>query len=660
MQPNIAFLISPANNQVFWRHNLKTGHPLPLPLTLYVVLFVSWRHLFCHASQENCKIAIKIITKIFSVALTNSGSLQNLGAILHNPRTLIKKAKVEVKLLKSICCRITIGDTKTFVWNSLVSISSHSVWNSLVSISLSAILTWIKWLLSKPNTKREINNWTQVNQVLHNLGYISDVQHGKNFCGMKIQTHSSWESLCLLTGSIGVETRFGNKVSHLCLAGIPGPFSPDPSTINHLLRPLVNKLINLENGILIPTHQFPAGQVVQVKLLALFGDVLATKKVASFASHSETKFCSFCHASHTNIPQSQLSKPCEKGKKKASAKQSRTTTSAFSQDQILKKTGVRWSKLNRLAYWDPIHHVVLGIIQNWLDCILQDHFFYCWRFWAKSTNDASKKRKGEMPGTYPNKRTRLIDGAIFTMEIDEDSLSGESDEYDELIEYIILNGVLTEAFSPWVMSSASQKKMEIKCIWLAQFVFIIPVVIPEIYNNHLGKIDLCSNLSKQFKPGNLKRFETHYKKYSDGVGEPFEEIKVQSNHCFSLHIPQQMDVWGPLVGVSEFAGERLIGFFQKIKTNHQIVFKLGKTTWYGMVKQVYQYTNHLGEQKAVVFISKITNIYPKQLEDIPTRPFLPVVPIWGCDKGIFSIDENGFILFPHACDAFININGQPK
>jgi hypothetical protein len=62
----------------------------------------------------------------------------------------------------------------------------------------------------------------------------------------------------------------------------------------------------------------------------------------------------------------------------------------------------------------------------------------------------------------------------------------------------------------------------------------------------------------------------HYKKYSDSVGGLFKGVKVQPNHHFSLHIPQQMNSWGPLSGVAEFPGERLIGFLQKINTNNKI------------------------------------------------------------------------------------------
>jgi hypothetical protein len=124
--------------------------------------------------------------------------------------------------------------------------------------------------------------------------------------------------------------------------------------------------------------------------------------------------------------------------------------------------------------------------------------------------------------------------------------------------------------------------------WHALYVFIIPLVICEIYIADVGAIDVRSNrykflantaqlvqctnvvFARKFKQGDLTRFEMHYKKYSDSVGQLFEGIKVQPNHHFALHIPQQMSGWGPLAGVAEFPGERLIGFLQKINTNNKI------------------------------------------------------------------------------------------
>ncbi|KNZ45053.1 hypothetical protein VP01_8538g1, partial [Puccinia sorghi] len=217
-----------------------------------------------------------------------------------------------------------------------------------------------------------------------------------------------------------------NKISHMCIFGItPGPHSPNPQTFNNLLSPLVDELIQLDTGILIPTHQYPSGRFVQVKLLCLYGDILATKKVAGYASHSATKFCSFCHKEHSNIPNLKLSKRREKEETISSATKSKEAESSATQDNILRETGVRW-------------HVVLGVMHNWLEGILQGHFRYRWKFGCVPPNQAQKKRRNDSrANSGPTKQARItIEPA--TMEIDDKDLSSESDDDDD--EDILLNG----------------------------------------------------------------------------------------------------------------------------------------------------------------------------------------------------------------------------
>ncbi|KNZ50254.1 hypothetical protein VP01_4524g1 [Puccinia sorghi] len=110
--------------------------------------------------------------------------------------------------------------------------------------------------------------------------------------------------------------------STVCCRNHPWPYS-NPHSFNHILSPPVDELIELETSILIPTHQVPEGHFVQVKLLCAYGDVLATKWVVGFSSHSATKFFSFCHAEQVKISKSQLSRRQEKAKQSSSATNSK-------------------------------------------------------------------------------------------------------------------------------------------------------------------------------------------------------------------------------------------------------------------------------------------------------------------------------------------------
>jgi hypothetical protein len=381
-----------------------------------------------------------MIINILSVAVKHPNLIQDIEAIPRDPRTVIEKARLDVQLTTKICSRVCFClyeldpdthwrcnykqfsnslpcDEELFIKKKVYrghkdigdlanypeqpDISADVVGTPRCVYLSQSILTWVTWLLSRPETEQAMDDWIQANQNLKDQGYFSDIQHGTNFTSTTWKKRSDilklgvslfvdWfnprgnkisgktESTGVLALScLNLPPSIRNKLSHMCIAGItPGPYSPDPQTFNHLLGPLVDELISLDAGIIIPTHQFPAGRLVQVKLLCVYGDVLASKKVVGYASHSATKFCSFCHAEKSNIHLLQLARRREKSETISVACNSKNATSATRQDEILKKTGVRWSELNRLHYWDPSRHVVLGVMHNWLEGVLQGHFCY--------------------------------------------------------------------------------------------------------------------------------------------------------------------------------------------------------------------------------------------------------------------------------------------
>ncbi|POW00187.1 hypothetical protein PSTT_13301, partial [Puccinia striiformis] len=207
-----------------------------------------------------------------------------------------------------------------------------------------SITSWLTWLLAKPDVEEAINAWAQELSRLD--GMLVDVRHGSNYQNMnwdssptpsetsgsdsdnmdtsvnkqapldlilslfvdwfnprgnkisgKVESTGIFALTCLNLPPI-----LRNKISHICLAGItPGPYSPDTSTIGHLLKPIVNELRTLDSGVTIKTHQHPNGRWVRVRLLCLIGDLPATKKIASFASPSATYFCTWCHAKNDSI-----------------------------------------------------------------------------------------------------------------------------------------------------------------------------------------------------------------------------------------------------------------------------------------------------------------------------------------------------------------------
>ncbi|MBW0550975.1 hypothetical protein O181_090690 [Austropuccinia psidii MF-1] len=77
-------------------------------------------------------------------------------------------------------------------------------------------------------------------------------------------------------------------------------------TINNILNVFINESIRLEPGIVIQTPQYPQGCRVFVRVGCLLGDLVANHKVAGFAAHSDTQFCSWCDSPKADIQQLQV------------------------------------------------------------------------------------------------------------------------------------------------------------------------------------------------------------------------------------------------------------------------------------------------------------------------------------------------------------------
>ncbi|MBW0579031.1 hypothetical protein O181_118746, partial [Austropuccinia psidii MF-1] len=62
-------------------------------------------------------------------------------------------------------------------------------------------------------------------------------------------------------------------------------------------------------------------------------------------------------------------------------------------------------------------------------------------------------------------------------------------------------------------------------------------------------------------------FRQAYDTYQNTSTLLFPNVRANPNHHYAMHIPEQLSRWGPLNGISEYGGERLVGILQKLKTN---------------------------------------------------------------------------------------------
>ncbi|MBW0551055.1 hypothetical protein O181_090770 [Austropuccinia psidii MF-1] len=182
--------------------------------------------------------------------------------------------------------------------------------------------TWLEWLLGLKNIECEITQWkakvqnnTNVIDIQQSLAWRSftwsnpkenDIDPLQlafllfvdwfNPCGSKLS--GKQQSMgCIVLSCLNLPPDLRNKPGYsLLYIIIPGPNAPNTTTISIVLRPLVDELLILKDGVKICTSDYPKGCEIYVQLLSSVGDLVAMHKIVGFGSHSASQFCAWCTA----------------------------------------------------------------------------------------------------------------------------------------------------------------------------------------------------------------------------------------------------------------------------------------------------------------------------------------------------------------------------
>ncbi|KAI9062655.1 hypothetical protein FKP32DRAFT_1612426 [Trametes sanguinea] len=172
------------------------------------------------------------------------------------------------------------------------------------------------------------------------------------------------------------------------LAGvIPGPSKPSLDEINPYLGLLVDELLEFWTpGVKYScTAKHSSPHLVRAALLPLICDILAARQVAGMGSHSSKYFCSCCLLPLENIEDlNKASWPRRTARThRQYAEMWRDASSVDEREKIFAASGVRWSELLRLPYWDPINFTVIDSMHNLYLGLLKTH---CRDIWGMSVD----------------------------------------------------------------------------------------------------------------------------------------------------------------------------------------------------------------------------------------------------------------------------------
>ena len=171
------------------------------------------------------------------------------------------------------------------------------------------------------------------------------------------------------------------KPENMFLSGvIPGPKEPPLTTLNHYLKPLVNDLIDFwETGVQFSrTYNYKTGRLVRCALLLLVCDLPAARKAAGFASTAHEHFCSICHCTRSQHGYGDLDYHAWQRRTNSECRSFASRFEAAKDEEtraeLFKRSGMRWSELLRLPYFDIVQCVVVDAMHNLFLGLIKEHF----------------------------------------------------------------------------------------------------------------------------------------------------------------------------------------------------------------------------------------------------------------------------------------------
>lgn len=159
---------------------------------------------------------------------------------------------------------------------------------------------------------------------------------------------------------------------------MPPPSPADFITLSHLTAPVIAQLLRFWIGLPMQTFLHPEGIFVRAALLAIIADLGAIRKLCGYVGHSADLFCSYCLCRMADIEGLALGDLRTADTVRQAALEWRAQVTITDREAVTAETGIRWSPLHSLPYWDPVHSLVPGFMHNWCEGVLTRQLRVLW------------------------------------------------------------------------------------------------------------------------------------------------------------------------------------------------------------------------------------------------------------------------------------------
>ena len=211
-------------------------------------------------------------------------------------------------------------------------------------------------------------------RYLFSLGFDFFNPLGNKQAGKKV----SIGVLVLACVNLPIEEHY--KPKNMFVAGIiSGPNEPKLDQINPYLTPIVDAFLEFWNGVRFTrTCMYTLGRLVFCALIVVICDLPAARKIGGFSACSHEYFCSVCWCNKTQDGYSNFDSAKWKRRTNEDCRQFaerfHAATDAKSAASSFDRTGLRWSELLRLPYYDPTRFLVVDPMHNLFLGLIKEHF----------------------------------------------------------------------------------------------------------------------------------------------------------------------------------------------------------------------------------------------------------------------------------------------
>lgn len=171
------------------------------------------------------------------------------------------------------------------------------------------------------------------------------------------------------------------KAENMFLYGIiPGPSEPPLDCQNHYIKFLIDEFLELWSvGVHFSrTYEYNLGRLVCCALVCLVCDLLSARKTIGFAGVGSHNICAFCHCTTKGHGISNIAydtwQPRTHTEYLTNSERYLNAKDKRERQTIFDETGIRWSELLRLPYFDPSRFVVVDAMHNLFLGLMKEHY----------------------------------------------------------------------------------------------------------------------------------------------------------------------------------------------------------------------------------------------------------------------------------------------